>query len=203
MRLACLTHAASVHSEPGSNSSIGKLVTRHDSRECVLCLSTHHLAIPTASSRDRLTSTRTLRHLRTDAPSGHTPALLGLELFTCQRAQGPTRPQRPVIITPTSGLSITNRPSFSLFFGTPRREPRARFLEWRTTHTTTNSIPYAPAVSSTIFSFPHRTPGRRSTPQRGLIGPPAGSLEPIRPLPRAPSIYLAPREYTGGAVASR
>jgi hypothetical protein len=32
-------------------------------------------------------------------------------------------------------------------------------------------------------------------PAQGLIGPPAGSLEPIRPPPRAPFIYLAPREY--------
>jgi len=152
-----------------------------------LCLSTHHLAIPTASSRDRLTSTRTLQHLRAEPSSGHTPALLGLELFTCQRAQGPTRPQRPVIITPTSGLSIMNRPSFSLFFRTPRREPRARSLEWRTTHTPINSIPCAPAASSTIFYFPPQHPAQ------GLIGPPAGSLEPIRPPPRPARHLFSPR----------
>jgi len=54
-----------------------------------------------------------------------------------------------------------------------------------------------------FFLFRTGRPDAAAPPQRGLIGPPAGSLEPIRPLPRAPSIYLAPREYTGGAVASR
>ena len=97
------------------------------------------------------------------------------------------------------GAVNTESPLVFTFFRTPRREPRARSLEWRSTHTPINSIPCAPAASSTIFYFPPQHPAP------GLIGPPAAPLEPIPPPPRpaAPSIYLAPREYTGGAVASR
>ena len=52
--------------------------------------------------------------------AGHTPALLGLELFTWQRSRGPIRPVRPVarrgIITPLEGLSTTRSRNLSLFF---------------------------------------------------------------------------------------
>ena len=60
VRLACLNHAASVRSEPGSNSSLGKRLSQDTThrywRECDLCFSTHHLAIPAASSRAHLSS---------------------------------------------------------------------------------------------------------------------------------------------------
>ena len=154
--------------------------------ECVSCLSTHHLAIPTASSRDRLTSTRTLRRSRAEPPGGHTPALLGLELFTCQRANGAQKPPDPHILPSADRLSIPRGGRFH-FFGTPRREPRTEFLEWRTTHTPINSIPCAPPMSSTIFAFPRRMPGRHSTPHRVLSGRRGAPLSQSSPT-RAPFI---------------
>ncbi len=56
-----------------------------------MCLSTHHLAIPAASDRNRLylPAPRTPEGARS---AGHTPALIGLELFTFQRTRGPRRP---------------------------------------------------------------------------------------------------------------
>ena len=120
VRLACLNHAASVRSEPGSNSSLGKLC--HKTRliatgESVTCVF-QHTTWPSRPLPAGTTCPPVARGARGRLRLGHTPALLGLELFTCQRTTGPCNPGKARIIRTHRGLSTAHQ-EFFYFSRTP------------------------------------------------------------------------------------
>ena len=114
VRLACLNHAASVRSEPGSNSSLGKLC--HKTRliatgESVTCVF-QHTTWPSRPLPAGTTSPPVARGARRRPRLGHTPALLGHQRFTSKTTTGPCNPGKARIIRTHRGLSIAHQVFF-------------------------------------------------------------------------------------------
>jgi len=89
-------------------------------------------------------------------------------VYLSKSRQGSTAPRTAHSTCGTPAVNTLMR-SFFTFFGTPRHEPRTRSLGWLITHTPTNSIPCAPAASSTIFAFPPQDARMSQPPRNGVL----------------------------------
>jgi len=174
------------------------LVTKHDSRECecALCLSTHHLAIPTAflPGPPNLRPTRSRSIARTSARRLDTlPLCLGSD---CLLVKERRRPHALENRDCNSGLGVVNTkpPHIFTFFG-PRGMNRVRDPGWDCHPTPVSSIVYhAARPRQARFLLFHTTPASRpALPRNQLLSDPrTPPLSQFRPPPSEPAALLEP-----------
>lgn len=203
VRLACLNHAASVRSEPGSNSSLGKRLSQDTThrywRECDLCFSTNHLAIPAVSSRNRLSSLHA-RRPKTPALRTHSRFAWARNCSLDKERSGLALPGRQGLYTDTEAC----QQAFSFFFAFPGPRQYEQRLGSEALVPRGNSlqpIVYIGAEPASRSFFPRRPHNIRFTPP--VYSPPVPRMQRItwpHPTPSRYNPHVAPR---GAVVESR